>query len=106
MSRFAPIPLVPFYNIIDKAELDAHIERFLKADIERFLNRMIVWPASAPIIDHDPGDEDRRPDGPWCSRCGDAFEGPERPCPNPASGRPYVDCGRGGHMFDKKVSNT
>lgn len=51
--------------------------------------------------DHDPGDEDRRPTGPWCSRCGDAFDGPERDCPNPAPGRPYVDCGRGGHIFDR-----
>jgi hypothetical protein len=50
---------------------------------------------------HDPGDEDRSPDGPWCSVCGDAFEGPERDCPNPKSGWPYVDCGRGGHMFDR-----
>lgn len=37
--------------------------------------------------------------GPWCDRCGDAFDGPERPCPRPAPGRPYYDCGRGGHMF-------
>lgn len=51
------------------------------------------------MSDHDPGDEDRRPDGPWCDRCGDAFDGPERDCPTPAPGRPYVDCGRGGHMF-------
>lgn len=50
--------------------------------------------------DHDPGDEDRTPAGPWCSRCGDAFDGPERDCPNPAPGRPYCECGRGGHMFD------
>lgn len=50
---------------------------------------------------HDPGDEDRRPIfvGPWCERCGDAFDGPERPCPHPHPGEPYVDCGRGGHMF-------
>lgn len=52
--------------------------------------------------DHDPGDEDRSPNGPWCSRCGDAFDDIERQCPNPAPGRPYYDCGcgRGGHMFD------
>ncbi len=37
--------------------------------------------------------------GPWCYRCGDAFFDPERPCPNPKLGKPYVDCGRGGHMF-------
>lgn len=51
------------------------------------------------MSEHDPGDEDRRPDGPWCNRCGDAFEGPERQCPDPKMGRPLVDCGRGGHMF-------
>lgn len=37
--------------------------------------------------------------GPWCDRCGDAFDGPERDCPRPAPGRPYNECGRGGHMF-------
>lgn len=37
---------------------------------------------------------------PQCSNCGDPFDGPERDCPNPSPGRPYVDCGRGGHMFD------
>ena len=50
---------------------------------------------------HDPGDEDRRPTGPRCSRCGDAFDGPVRDCPKPAPGRPFVDCGRGGHMLDR-----
>lgn len=54
------------------------------------------------MIDHDPGDEDRSSNGPWCVRCGDAFEAPERDCPNPAPGRPYVDCGRGGHMFSAR----
>lgn len=49
----------------------------------------------------DPGDEDRRPVGPWCSRCGDAFDEPLRDCPNPALGKPFVDCGVGGHMFDR-----
>jgi hypothetical protein len=57
--------------------------------------------SSADVEGHDTGDEDRRPIfiGPWCDRCGDAFDGPERQCPKPAPGRPYVDCGRGGHMF-------
>jgi len=36
-----------------------------------------------------------------CSNCGDTADGPERDCPKPSPGRPYVDCGRGGHMFDK-----
>lgn len=34
-----------------------------------------------------------------CRNCGDAFEWPERPCPKPSPGVPYVDCGRGGHVF-------
>jgi len=38
--------------------------------------------------------------GPKCRACGDAFDGPERDCPDHIVGRPYVDCGRGGHMFD------
>jgi hypothetical protein len=37
--------------------------------------------------------------GPWCENCGDAFDGPERPCPQPAPGEPLKQCGRGGHMF-------
>jgi thymidylate synthase (FAD) len=37
--------------------------------------------------------------GPKCRACGDAFDGPERACPQPA-GKPYVDAGRGGHVFD------
>jgi len=37
--------------------------------------------------------------GPKCRACGDAFDGPERPCPAPA-GRELVDAGRGGHVFD------
>ena len=37
---------------------------------------------------------------PKCRTCGDSFEAPERPCPKPSPGRPYVDTGRGGHVFD------
>jgi hypothetical protein len=37
--------------------------------------------------------------GPWCENCGDAFDGPERDCPQPAPGEPLKQCGRGGHMF-------
>lgn len=37
--------------------------------------------------------------GPKCRNCGDSFDGPERPCPTP-TGKPYVDSGRGGHIFD------
>lgn len=51
--------------------------------------------------DHDPGDEDRKEVflGPWCSKCGQAFDAPSLPCPTPHPGTPYIDCGRGGHMF-------
>jgi len=39
--------------------------------------------------------------GPKCRACGDSFDGPERDCPNTIiGGRPYIDCGRGGHVFD------
>jgi len=39
--------------------------------------------------------------GPKCRQCGDAFAGDEeRNCPNPAPGKPLIDCGRGGHIFD------
>lgn len=34
-----------------------------------------------------------------CRNCGDSFTAPERPCPKPSPGRPYKECGRGGHMF-------
>lgn len=34
-----------------------------------------------------------------CVNCGDLFDAPERPCPNPSLGKPLVDCGRGGHWF-------
>lgn len=37
--------------------------------------------------------------GPKCSTCGDSIDDPERECPSPSNGKPYVDCGRGGHMF-------
>jgi thymidylate synthase (FAD) len=38
--------------------------------------------------------------GPKCRQCGDLFTDEERDCPNPAPGRPLVDSGRGGHVFD------
>jgi thymidylate synthase (FAD) len=37
--------------------------------------------------------------GPKCRRCGDLFDGSVRDCPSP-TGEPYVDSGRGGHIFD------
>lgn len=63
------------------------------------------------MSDHDPGDQDRRVDL-YCRNCGDPFdEAAERaavglpsawrPCPNPSPGRPMVDCGVGGHMYDR-----
>jgi hypothetical protein len=36
---------------------------------------------------------------PICANCGDRFDDKERPCPRPSPGTPYVNCGRGGHMF-------
>jgi hypothetical protein len=36
-----------------------------------------------------------------CRNCGDRTDAPERPCPDPSPGIPYVDCGRGGHFFDR-----
>lgn len=39
--------------------------------------------------------------GPKCRACGDGLDVPERPCPAAAPGeREFVDCGRGGHVFD------
>ncbi len=38
--------------------------------------------------------------GPKCRTCGDSFDAPERPCPNPTEGKELVDVGRGGHVFD------
>jgi hypothetical protein len=64
---------------------------------------------------HDPGDEDRSVVT-YCSNCGDPFDMPPaddptfaatfrrwRPCPNPSPGRPLVDCGVGGHMYEERV---
>lgn len=41
---------------------------------------------------------------PRCRTCDDTPSSPERPCPRPSPGRPYVDCGRGGHMFDRRIA--
>lgn len=41
-----------------------------------------------------------------CRNCGDSYAAPERPCPKPAPGVPFVDCGRGGHMFDVQPKKT
>lgn len=38
-----------------------------------------------------------------CENCGDLFDAPERTCPNPSPGKPYVHCGRGGHMFSQRI---
>lgn len=56
----------------------------------------------------------RTADGPsFCRNCGDPFDtdaenaavrlpsGAWRPCPNPSPGRPMIDCGVGGHMYDR-----
>ena len=99
MSRFGPRD--PWYRAMESDLSQYRIDGFTKADAERYRRQMIAMPLKHPIVDHDHGDEDRRPTGPWCSRCGDAFDGPVRDCPMPAPGRPFVDCGRGGHMFDR-----
>ena len=50
----------------------------------------------------------------YCRNCGDPFDadaenaalrqpsGAWRPCPKPSPGRPMVDCGVGGHMYDER----
>lgn len=38
--------------------------------------------------------------GPRCRNCQDAVTDEDRTCPNPSPGKPLIDCGRGGHMFD------
>lgn len=37
-----------------------------------------------------------------CRTCGTVFdsEDADNPCPNPSPGRPYVDTGKGNHIFD------
>lgn len=35
------------------------IERLVAADDQRYRRQMAAWPTRAPIVDHDPGDEDR-----------------------------------------------
>lgn len=62
----------------------------------------------------DPVDQDRSVDS-YCENCGDPYDMPPagdprfaeacrswRPCPNPSSGRPMVDCGIGGHMYTER----
>lgn len=39
-----------------------------------------------------------------CKTCGTEFESEaaDQPCPSPSPGRPYVDTGKGNHIFDVK----
>jgi hypothetical protein len=52
----------------------------------------------------------------YCRNCGDPFDMPPAddptfrrdvpplaPLPNPSPGRPLVDCGVGGHMYEERV---
>lgn len=55
MSRFGPTD--PFYRRMQEAESNERIERFAKADAERYRRQMMARPLRAPIIDRDPGDE-------------------------------------------------
>lgn len=56
MSRFGPTD--PFYLAMAKAESDDRIDRFAKADAERYRQAMMRRPLRRPIVDRDPGDED------------------------------------------------
>lgn len=57
MSRFGPVD--PFYRALEQHESDERIARFAVADAERYRRQMASRPLRAPIVDHDPGDEDR-----------------------------------------------
>jgi hypothetical protein len=55
VSRFGPVD--PFYRAMAEAESAARIDRFAAADRERYRRQMLALPLPAPIVDHDPGDE-------------------------------------------------
>lgn len=57
MSRFGPVD--PFYRAIEEGMARELIDRLVKADAERYRRQMAARPLRAPIVDHDPGDEDR-----------------------------------------------
>lgn len=57
MSRFGPSD--PFYKAIEDSEYRADLERFARADAERYRRQVMAMPIPKPIVDHDPGDEDR-----------------------------------------------
>jgi hypothetical protein len=57
VSRFGPVD--PFYRAIEEGMARERIERFAKADAERYRRQMAERLLRAPIVDHDPGDEDR-----------------------------------------------
>lgn len=57
MSRFGPTD--PFYRAIEEGMARESIERLVAADDQRYRRQMAAWPTRAPIVDHDPGDEDR-----------------------------------------------
>jgi hypothetical protein len=57
VSRFGPVD--PFYRAIEEGIARERIDRFVKADAERYCRQMAARPLRSPIVDHDPGDEDR-----------------------------------------------
>lgn len=58
MSRFGPVD--PWYRRMEEDLARDRIDRFAKADAERYRRQVMAMPLRPPIIDHDPGDEDRR----------------------------------------------
>lgn len=57
MSRFGPTD--PWYRKMEADLSRERIEQFAKADAERYRRAVVALPLPTPIIDHDPGDEDR-----------------------------------------------
>lgn len=57
MSRFGAVD--PFYRAIEEAEHRERTDRLVRADAERHRRQTATRPLPAPILDDDPGDEDR-----------------------------------------------
>lgn len=57
MSRFGPVD--PFYPAIGQGMIDERIERVARVYADRYRRVMADRPLRPPIVDHDPGDEDR-----------------------------------------------
>lgn len=110
-------PLAHEVRIIDLDDCEAYERGWTEEQkFQRAERRMLYWydkmnaalqRMNAPAYEFKVADpsakvaDDKLPTllRPWCENCGDAFDGPERDCPHPSPGRPYKECGRGGHMF-------